>query len=348
MQNTIIPTPENLPVHWFWFQLLLILTFTLHLIFMNMILGGSLLTLIDRIKGEKSKIFSKNIPILVALTINLGVPPLLFVQVMYGQFFYASSVLMAAFWILVIPILILAYYGTYIYIKKAKSAPKWSIVSLVIATIFMLYIAFMFVNNSTLSIQPNDWLAYFRNQNGTILHFTDHSIWPRFLHFILASVAIAAIARSLFYQYSKKVDQNEKQRVIRYNLKIVAWVTIIQILIGSWFWLSMPEKVWKLFMGGQVSATIFMILGWIIALGIIYHGFVGKLKVTLILGLLQVIIMVIIRDYSRGAYLHEIFHPSQLEVVHQWTPLVLFLLVFIIGLGSIYYMIKLTQKSKNE
>ncbi len=347
MENIIIPSADNLPVHWLWFQVLLVITFSLHLLFVNLILGGSILSIVDRLRGEKLNVFSKNLPVLVALTINLGVPPLLFVQVLYGQFFYTSSVLMAVFWIAVIPVLILAYYGTYIYVKKAERFEKWSFISLIVSVLFMLYVAFMYVNNSTLALNPKDWMSYFQNQNGTLLHLNDKSIWPRFLHFILASVAIAAIGKSVFYKYSKKITDEIKTIVIKKNLKIFAWITIFQILVGSWFWLSMPKEVWKAFMGSNLAATILMILGWILALGMLHFSFSGKLKGTLILGLAEVFIMVIIREFSRSAYLKEIFHPSQLINNHQVSSLIVFLVIFIVGIGTIYYLIRLISKSKN-
>ena len=84
-------------------QVLLIFTFFIHMILMNFILGGSLLTVWDMLRGKLEKKASGSIPTLMALTVNFGVPPLLFVQVLYGHFFYSSSVMMAVPWILVIP-----------------------------------------------------------------------------------------------------------------------------------------------------------------------------------------------------------------------------------------------------
>lgn len=66
----------------------------------------------------------------------------------------------------------------------------------------------------------------------------------------------------------------------------------------------------------------------------------------MILGGLQVLTMVLIRDLSRTFYLQEVFRPSQLENVNELSPLIIFLLVFAIGLFSIYYMIRLIFKSK--
>jgi len=66
----------------------------------------------------------------------------------------------------------------------------------------------------------------------------------------------------------------------------------------------------------------------------------------MILGGIEVLVMVNIRDLARTAYLKEIFHPSQLENVSQQSPLVAFLLVFVVGLLALYYMIRLMFKAK--
>ena len=53
------------------------------------------------------------LPIVMTYVINLGVPPLLFAQVLYGRAIYTSSVLIGAWWIAVIPLLMLCYWLLY-------------------------------------------------------------------------------------------------------------------------------------------------------------------------------------------------------------------------------------------
>jgi hypothetical protein len=135
---------------------------------------------------------------------------------------------------------------------------------------------------------------------------------------------------------------------VKRNLKIFAWITVIQFAIGSWFWLSMPEPVWKIFMGGSFFATGMMVAGWLLALLILHSAFTGRLKAAMILGGLEVLVMVIVRDLARGAYLKDLFQPSQLENIGELSPLIAFLLVFIIGLLALYYMIRLIFTSKTS
>ena len=347
MYDSIIPAADTIPVHWLWFELLLIVTFFIHMVLMNFLLGGTLLTLWDSIRGKPGGRPSGALPTLVALTVNFGVPPLLFVQVLYGHFFYTSSVMLAVPWILVIPILILAYYAAYIYVRKEGSAPVLSRGALIISGLFLLYIAFVFVNNNTLALQPDRWGIYLEDPSGRNLNLGDPTIWPRFLHFVLAALAIGALGRALWHHFSKN-DIEEKAVEIKRNLKIFGWITIIQFAIGTWFWLSMPREVWKTFMGGSMFATIMMAAGWIGALLILHSAFTGRVRTSMLLGGIQLLLMVLIRDLARAAYLYQVFRPSGLENVKEFSPLAVFLLVFVIGLVALYYMINLIFKPKTQ
>ena len=347
MYNSIIPTADTIPVHWLWFQVLLIVTFFIHMILMNFLLGGSLLTVWDLFRGKLEKRTTGSIPTLVALTVNFGVPPLLFVQVLYGHFFYTSSVLLAVPWILVIPILILAYYGAYLFVKKSDKAPVLSKGALIFTSLSLLYIAFIFVNNSTLALTPDRWGIYFENPGGRNLNLGEPSLWSRYLHFLLAALAIGALGRAILYHFSK-IDTKDKEGQIKRNLKIFGWITVAQFVFGTWFWLSMPETVWKTFMGGSFFATFMMVTGWLLALLILHSSFTGRLTTAMILGGLEVLVMVIVRDLARAAYLKELFRPSQLENVHELSPLIAFLLVFVVGILALYYMISLIFKSKTS
>jgi hypothetical protein len=65
------------------------------------------LSVIGKLRGsadlaQAADMVSHRLPTVMALLINLGVPPLLFAQVLYGRALYTSSVLIGAYWISVI------------------------------------------------------------------------------------------------------------------------------------------------------------------------------------------------------------------------------------------------------
>lgn len=338
--DSIIPSPETIPVHWFWFQVLLVITFVLHLILMNLMLGGSLLVLWDNVIKKRKPVGESNLPILVALTINLGVPPLLFVQVLYGHLFYSSSVIMAVPWILVIPILILAYYGSYVYCKNIERAPAWSRIGIIISSLFLLYVGFMLVNNSTLALNPGRWDVQLDRPGGLNLNLGEPSLWPRYLHFVLAALSVAALGLALYARYVVK-DEEERNSIMKLNLRRFAWFTVIQFGIGIWFWLSNPREVWMTFMGGSVIATILMMLGLLLTASMIITALRSKLNATLIHLAVVIVIMVIMREYMRAAWLNNVFSPASLETTGKVSSFIAFLLVFIAGIYMLYYMYRL-------
>ncbi len=343
--SSLIPFPEKIPVAWPWFEVLLIVTFLIHLILMNFILGGSLITLFDLFKGKSVVSSSKNIPVLIALTINFGVPPLLFVQVLYGHLFYSSSIIMAVPWILVIPILIIAYYGAYIFVyKKGKNNPLAKL-ALLLSTLLLLTIAFFYVNNLTLMLRPDRWQAYFDNPGGTNLNLTEPTLIPRYLHFVIASVAVAGLGIATFAFFNKKLEEKEKSDEMKKGLKIFSIATIVQIVIGFWFWFALPDNIMMMFMGKNILLTILLVLGILLAIPALIGGFKGNFKMAVFSIVPILLIMILIRDFVRGAYLSDVFKLSSLEVTHKYGSLVLFLVAFLAGIALLYYMITMLIKS---
>ncbi|MCF8223258.1 MAG: hypothetical protein K9J25_08935 [Bacteroidales bacterium] len=338
--DTIIPSPDTIPVHWFWFQALLVITFVLHLILMNLMLGGSLLVTWDNVIKRRKPVGQNNLPILVALTINLGVPPLLFVQVLYGHLFYSSSIIMAVPWILVIPILILAYYGSYVYCKNIDRAPAWSRAGIIVSSLFLLYVGFMMVNNATLSVNPSNWGVQLERPGGLNLNLSEPSLWPRYLHFVFAALAVASLGLAIYSKHTVS-DEEEKNKISSHNLKRFAWFSIIQSGIGIWFLLANPKEVWMTYMGGSTIATILFVLGIIIAVSMIVFAFRARLNATLYHLVTIIVIMVIMREYMRAAGLNNVFSPASLETSGKISSFIVFLVVFLAGIYFLYYMYRL-------
>jgi hypothetical protein len=83
----LIPTADTLPVPWGWFQFLLLLTFLLHLLFMNAMLGSAIIGLVSELRKPSeppplARDLAGSLPFLIAFAVNFGVAPLLFLQVL--------------------------------------------------------------------------------------------------------------------------------------------------------------------------------------------------------------------------------------------------------------------------
>jgi len=344
--HSLIPTADTIPAPSWVFIVLEQFLFLLHIVLINAVLGGALIVLFKRLSGKDDENVSnwhmpvaKKLPVMVALGINLGIPPLLFIQVVFGHLFYTSSVLMAVYWILIIPLLILAYYGTYIHNGRFAKSPWFSKISLLTAVLIILYIGFMLVTNNTLMEQPEKWTAYFENRGGTILNLSNPEFFPRYLHFVSASVAIGGLLYAIVYYY-RKIETGKKEEKIKGALKIFAYGTAVQIVIGFWFLFSIPQDFIPQFMGQDILATLFLMIGILAGIGALVTGFLGKLKPTISQILITLAAMIITRYNLRMMYLSDNFQLSQLKLSPQYGVLILFLAVLLIGLGTIAYILK--------
>src|SRR5580700_11387248 len=103
--------PIPLPAPVWLLKLLHIVTLSLHFVAVEMLLGGLLLAVLLSLLSKSvhahvtARALAKRLTIVMTFVINLGVPPLLFAQVLYGRALYTSSVLIGIYWISIIAVL---------------------------------------------------------------------------------------------------------------------------------------------------------------------------------------------------------------------------------------------------
>jgi hypothetical protein len=351
--NTLIPVPDAIPAPPWVFIVLEQLLFLLHILVINAVLGGFLILLFNRLRKQGSNNLSENglsvakkLPVLIALGINFGIPPLLFLQVVYGHLFYSSSVLMGTYWIMIIPVLILAYYGAYIHSTKFLTAPWFSKMSLAVAALFVLYVGFMLVNNNSLMEQPEKWGAYFENRGGTILNWSDPAFLPRYLHFIVASLAVGGLLYAIVYKFGK--NREEKEQKIKQGLLVFAIATSVQVVVGFWYLLAIPSDFMPNFMGQDLFSTIMLMVGIAAGIASLVFGFLGKLNAAIAHLVITIIAMIINRYNLRMMYLADNFQLNDLTISPQYGLLILFLLILLIGVGAILYMLKISSNKTEK
>ncbi len=345
----LIPTPDILQVPWGWFQGLLTVTFFLHLLVMNILLGCSLITFFRHVAGKNTdvnKAIAKKLPITVAFAVNFGVAPLLFVQVIYGHFMYASSVLMAIYWLSIFVILIFSYYSTYIYSMNFDKIVDFHTILTGFIAGTLLAVTFIFTTNFSLMTNIAAWPEYFNNPEGTLLNLSDPSFYPRFLHSVFGAVAVGGMAIALFYDFKKRKGENGADDGIAIGMNWFAGATMLNFGIGSWYWGSLPEYVRELGGAGSAFFLIFIFLGIVAAIFSLIYGMRHEVRPAVYYLLAALFCMVLVREFARRLTLAPWFKTSDLEVVAQYSPLIVFLVVFAGGLGVIYYMIRLVLTDK--
>lgn len=347
MEHIIIPQADMISVSWGWFQFLLLLTFPLHLLAMNAMLGGLAIGIVQHIKGgEVERKLAHRIaialPLVIAFVVNFGVAPLLFLQVLYGQFVYSSTVLMGSFWILIVPILIVGYYGAYLYDFKFKSLGMFGPVIALVVFCFLLVIGFLFSNNMLLMSLPERFSEYFNQKNGTILAYDHVTFWPRYLHMICGSLAVGGLFVALLGRFKKTEDRELARHSERLGMMTFLVLTLINIGFGVWYLISLPKQQMMMFMGGNIGATIVLVLALAAAVGALVVAYKGKFGLTFFHAVLLVVLMTFMRSWLRSDYLSEFFTLDQLQVLPQYSPLVMFLVTLLGGVLCIAWLIKKT------
>ena len=350
--SSLIPIPDIIQAPAWVFLVLDILLFGIHILLINTALGSILIILFRGLKGKKAPPqnpvhdgVAGKIPSLFALGVNFGVAPLLFMQVIYGHLFYTSSILMAVYWILIIPFLILAYYGAYFYAKKSEVYPLLSKIALWTAALIVLCIGLIFVNNMTLMIQPEKWTAYFENRGGTLLNLSDPTLIPRYLHFVAASVAVGGLFMALLGRRRARKGMEGPGENGSAGLKIFGYATIAQILIGMWFLITIPNGFLLDFMGRDQFPTIVFLVGFAGALGAVAAAFANRLRATGVLFAITIAAMILTRHNLRAMYLSGKFSLSTLRLNPQYGVMALFFGILIVGIFVLGFMIKLSRSA---
>ncbi len=188
--------PIGLPAPAWLLQSLLVLTLSLHMIPMTVTLGGTLAGLwceaAAALSGSESHRWLARrlwsiLPSVTAFTVTLGVAPLLFVQLLYGKFFYPASILTGWSWFAVVPLLLIGYGALYLQ-SMAKQDGRWRVWAAVAATLCFTAVGAIYISTMSLTTAPEVWKGlYAQTQAGTHWYFQ----LARGLHVFLGAVIMA-------------------------------------------------------------------------------------------------------------------------------------------------------------
>ncbi len=348
------PDPMPLPAPVWLLRTLLLLTFFLHVLFMNCLLGGTAVALVCTLRRTSSAFsarlaadLGRILPAIFAFTITLGVAPLLFLQVMYGQLLYASSILIGVPWLAIIAMVVIAYYGVYFYSMKQHEQKGKTTVVLALVLLLLASIAFVYSNNFTLMLTPERWLdLYHSNASGWNLNWSEPTLFPRYLHFLLGALAVTGLG--LLVMALRQQADEYRQWLIEQGSMLFTGATLINFGVGFWFLVKLPSPARLAFVGGNGLATTLLGFGFLLPLAAVAHLIMAKTKKspnrTLVIGIscgvLTVAVMVVMRDLLRNLVLAPYFSPDQLPVAPQWSIIGIFVVLFLAGLATLYYMLR--------
>lgn len=257
------PLPLSAPVA--LFQVLLVGTFTLHILAMNVLLGGSVITaasaVLERSRPNAQRALllqraGRPLTVAAAATVNLGVAPLLFLQLLYGPFFFTSSILMAWPWLSVIVLVMAAYAGLYLIDIWARALGPWATAVRIGSAFLFAGVAFLYVNNITLMLAPDEWKEIYDDfRRGIYLPLGEAALFPRYLHFLLASLAVGGVALLAYGLWVRRREPDFGDWCVRLGARWFLIPTILQMAIGPAFLLTQPAFARDEFLAADLLET---------------------------------------------------------------------------------------------
>jgi hypothetical protein len=351
--NPLIPLPDPIPVSWGYLIALLMLVFPLHLLFMNCLLGITAVTLYLQRRSDAMAIqlateLSRALPLIMAFVVNSGVASLLFLQVLYGQFFYTSSILMGSYWLAIIPLLILAYYALYWVDFRYRRLGKKRWLLLAGVMVVFLAVPFLFSNNMTLMLHPQNWSAYFGRDNGTLLNLTDLSLWPRYAHFVVAALAVGGLFIATLGRCYRSRTPELAAYAQNLGMTLFSRLTLLQLLIGPLFLFSLPQHLRWQILGGSPLAALLLSIALVLLAALLVNAFQQRVLTSLALLVPLVCCMVALRAWLRSAFLQPHFTLDQLQVAPQYSPLLVFAIVLLLGCVVISWLLYQATKAARQ
>jgi hypothetical protein len=355
--------PIPLPAPVWLLKLLHIVTLALHFVAVEMLLGGLLLAVLlslfrsSPLSLVTARALARRLTVVMTFVINLGVPPLLFAQVLYGRALYTSSVLMGIYWISIIFILMLTYWLLYRFTARLEEGRQAWWVGLS-AWILAGFIARLLSSNMTLMLRPEVWRGmYSASAMGAYLPTGDPTLTPRWLLMMAGGLFVGGLW--LVYLAGRSTfTAEEKHFAAGLGGKVAAAFGVIYLLAGLWAASVQPEAL----KAGLQSHWLYRFAGFagygwlaLVAVAVLLGAYVGFGKVAagwvswaaVLLAVLVEIMLVIYRDGVRDlTLLSKGYDVWDRVVVTNWGVVGLFLVLFVAGLGVVGWLVSVVARAE--
>jgi hypothetical protein len=359
--------PIPLPAPIWLFKLLHIVTLSLHFVAVQMLLGGLLIAVIlSLFRGSPlartgARAIARRLTVVMTFVINLGVPPLLFAQVLYGRALYTSSVLIGIYWISIIVILMLVYRMLYRF-SAQLDAGKTAWPSGILAWLLAGFVARLLSTNMTLMLRPEKWHEmYTASAAGRFLPMDDPTTTPRWLLMLAGGLFIGGLW-ILYLSARSTFTAEEKKYMAALGGKIAAVGGIAYLLAGLWANAAQPAPVKAMLAAPPAGYGFYhyYALGgylWLVlvAVGILLAAYAWFAKAAVawvawagvLVALLVEISFTVYRDAIRDlTLLGKGLDVWDRVVVTNWSVVGLFLVLFVASLGVIGWLVSVVARAE--
>lgn len=343
--------PLGVPFYPLVFQGLGVVTFALHIVFVNLVVGGTLVAIWGHFSrhawlNQLSRSLAKATTINISVAIVLGVAPLLFVQVIYDPLWYSSN-LIGAWWTMIfLAVLIVGALSMYVFYLRGRQGERRSGLFGVVTILCLLVAAVVIHGLSMQALSPAQWRGWVfngwaMNTGGWGLHSVELG---RLLHLLLPGLLNTGVFLMLYAWYVGKradADQDAAGRVALLGLNLARYATLAAILAGLWWLFSLPAG-FRFMTDHSLLTGLFLSLLLIAVLVRAGRAPAEYAPLTAVVSLLTVVVMSVTRESLRMTYLkpfsYSVYdYPLSLD----WGSTALFLVTFLIGIAVVGYLLRI-------
>ncbi len=252
-----IPVPRDiplpLPASEPFLELLLLVAFIAHILFVNLMVGGSVLVLMFEIRGRKqpdldrlARELARVTTVNKSLAVVLGVAPLLVINVLYTVHFYTANALTGTAWILLIPAIattfLLLYAHKYSW-DRLRDQKVVHIGMIALPTLLLLLIPLVFLANINLMMFPEHWTSV----RGFLSALALPNVLPRYFHFLSASLIVTSLFSVHYFGRARYPFEQTFETLTRSDLRkaffgIAFVVSLAQFVVGPLVLFTLPNN----------------------------------------------------------------------------------------------------------
>jgi hypothetical protein len=233
---------------------LFIITATVYVIFMQYVLGGTIVLLAgsvmpearrrvdDRPSGPRRpepglivRVLRDWMPAILGLAITTGIAPLLFLQVLYPRAFYTANLLLSPRFLLLLPALIVACSLLYLIKSRLLGArgPAARAAATSVALACFLYAAWAWTENHLLSLHSEVWSAMYASGRW---FFRNAELWPRLGFWMTASFPTAAAVLAWQLHWGRRLYEPAELDQAARRLRALALLGLATAAAEAWLW----------------------------------------------------------------------------------------------------------------
>jgi hypothetical protein len=258
-------------------------------------------------------------------------------------------------WLSVIVFVMAAYGGLYLAELWSRSLGRWAIAVRIGSAFLFAGVAFLYVNNVTLMLAPAEWKGIYDDfRRGLYLPLGEAALFPRYLHFLLASLAVGGVTLLAYGLWVRRQEPDFGNWCVRLGARWFLFPTILQMAIGPAFLLTQPSFARDEFLAADLLETGVLwggVTAAIIAGGLVMWTMRSRAPTMPGIGavgfvLVSVTLMAVGRDMLRtirtSPHLDVGTLPSETQVV----VVLVFFLVLAAGLSTVGYMLWLLARAR--